>query len=50
MQFPDVTLLTVDDHSGGWDDLQKAHFADGGIFDQLVKRNTPQPSQAILAL
>jgi sulfate/thiosulfate-binding protein len=37
-QFPDVTLLTVDDDLGGWDDLQKAHFADGGIFDQLVKK------------
>jgi sulfate/thiosulfate-binding protein len=37
-QFPDVTLLTVDDDLGGWDDLQKAHFAEGGIFDQLVKK------------
>ncbi|QGQ94106.1 sulfate ABC transporter substrate-binding protein [Paenibacillus psychroresistens] len=37
-QFPDVTLLTVDDDLGGWDDLQKAHFVDGGIFDQLVKK------------
>jgi sulfate/thiosulfate-binding protein len=37
-QFPDVTLLTVDDDLGGWDDLQKAHFADGGIFDQVAKK------------
>ncbi|CAK4825952.1 unnamed protein product [Aphanomyces euteiches] len=37
-QFPDVTLLTVDDDLGGWDELQKTQFAEGGIFDQLVKK------------
>ncbi|QMV41364.1 sulfate ABC transporter substrate-binding protein [Cohnella cholangitidis] len=38
-QFPgvyaDVTLLTVDDNLTGWEDLQQALFADGGLFGQL---------------
>jgi sulfate transport system substrate-binding protein len=37
-QFPDVTLFTVDDDLGGWENLQKAHFIDGGIFDQISKK------------
>jgi sulfate/thiosulfate-binding protein len=37
-QFSNVTLLTVDDDLGGWDGLQKAQFAEGGIFDQVVKK------------
>lgn len=37
-QFPDVTLLTVDNDLGGWEELQKAHFTDGGIFDQVAKK------------
>ena len=34
-QFPKVKLLTVDEIAGGWTKAQKAHFADGGIFDQI---------------
>ena len=34
-QFPKVTLLTVDETFGGWQRAQKAHFADGGVFDQI---------------
>ena len=31
-QFPKIKLVTIDDTFGGW---QKAHFADGGSFDQI---------------
>lgn len=34
-QFPKVKLLTVDEVAGGWSKAQKAHFADGGVFDQI---------------
>ena len=31
--------FTVDEKLGGWAAVQKTHFADGGIFDQIaVKR------------
>jgi sulfate/thiosulfate-binding protein len=33
--FADVTLLTVDDNLTGWEDLQQALFAEGGLFGQL---------------
>ena len=32
--FPDVRLLTVDEVFGGWDKVQKEHFAAGGLLDQ----------------
>jgi sulfate transport system substrate-binding protein len=34
-QFPKVTLYTVDEVFGGWTKAQAAHFADGGVFDQI---------------
>ncbi|RSZ57479.1 sulfate ABC transporter substrate-binding protein [Massilia atriviolacea] len=34
-QFPKVKLFTVDEAAGGWTKAQKAHFADGGVFDQV---------------
>jgi len=34
-QFPKVELFTIDQLFGGWDKAQKAHFADGGVFDQI---------------
>jgi sulfate transport system substrate-binding protein len=34
-QFPAVKLFTIDDLFGGWQKAQKAHFADGGTFDQI---------------
>jgi sulfate/thiosulfate-binding protein len=34
-QFPKLTLFTVDQVFGGWQNAQKTHFADGGIFDQI---------------
>jgi sulfate/thiosulfate-binding protein len=36
-QFPPVPLFTVDEVFGGWDKAQKAHFADGGTFDQIYQ-------------
>lgn len=34
-QFPKIELFTVKDLFGGWQNAQKIHFADGGIFDQI---------------
>jgi len=34
-QFPKMTLFTIDEMFGGWQKAQKAHFADGGIYDQI---------------
>ncbi|SHH86516.1 sulfate ABC transporter substrate-binding protein [Pollutimonas bauzanensis] len=36
-QFPNVKLFTIDDIAGGWDKVQKAHFGDGGVFDQIYQ-------------
>jgi sulfate/thiosulfate-binding protein len=36
-QFPKLKLLTIDDTFGGWAKAQKAHFADGGSFDQIYQ-------------
>lgn len=35
--FADVKLVTLDETFGGWPKAQKAHFADGGSFDQIYK-------------
>ena len=34
-QFAPVKLFTIDEVFGGWTKAQKAHFDDGGIFDQI---------------
>jgi sulfate transport system substrate-binding protein len=31
-----VKLFTIDQVFGGWQKAQKTHFADGGVFDQIV--------------
>jgi len=36
-QFPKMTLFTIDEVFGGWAKAQKAHFADGGLFDQIMQ-------------
>ena len=38
VKFPELELVTVDDAFGGWASAQKAHFADGGTFDQIYAR------------
>jgi len=36
-QFPQIKLFQINE-LGGWTAAQKAHFADGGIFDQIYTR------------
>jgi sulfate/thiosulfate-binding protein len=36
-KFPKVKLFTIDEAFGGWSKVQKAHFDDGGIFDQIYQ-------------
>jgi len=35
--FPKVSLFTIEQVFGGWQQAQKKHFADGGIFDQIYR-------------
>jgi len=35
--FPKVTLFTIQDAFGGWQKASKAHFQDGGTFDQIYQ-------------
>ena len=35
--FAKVQLFTIDEAFGGWQAAQKAHFADGGTFDQIYR-------------
>ncbi len=34
-RFPKINLVTINELFGGWAKAQKAHFDDGGIFDQI---------------
>jgi sulfate/thiosulfate transport system substrate-binding protein len=36
-RFPKLDLITVDSAFGGWKKAQAAHFAEGGVFDQIQK-------------
>lgn len=36
-RFPKLELLTIDKDFGGWQQAQKAHFSDGGSFDQIYQ-------------
>ena len=35
--FQKLSLFTIDEVFGGWQKAQKAHFSDGGWFDQIYK-------------
>jgi sulfate transport system substrate-binding protein len=35
-QFAKLQLVTIDEVFGGWQQAQKTHFNDGGIFDQII--------------
>jgi sulfate/thiosulfate transport system substrate-binding protein len=35
--FPPIKLYTVEEIVGGWQNAQKTHFADGGMFDQIYR-------------
>jgi sulfate transport system substrate-binding protein len=37
-QFPKIRLFRIDEVFGGWQKAQKAHFADGGVFDQIYQK------------
>ena len=37
-QFPKINLFRIDEVFGGWQKAQKAHFADGGVFDQIYQK------------
>lgn len=34
-QFPEINLFTVDEVFGGWQQAQRIHFSDGGLFDKI---------------
>lgn len=36
-RFPKLSLVTIDQHFGGWGKANATHFAEGGVFDQLYK-------------
>ncbi|MCA0406265.1 MAG: sulfate ABC transporter substrate-binding protein [Proteobacteria bacterium] len=35
-KFPKIETFTVEALLGGWDKVQKTHFADGGTYDQIM--------------
>jgi ABC-type sulfate transport system substrate-binding protein len=37
--FPKIQFFTIDEVFGGWQKVQKPHFAEGGIFDQIQAAN-----------
>ncbi|MPW43258.1 sulfate ABC transporter substrate-binding protein [Acinetobacter guerrae] len=37
--FKPLKLVTIDKEFGGWTKVQKQHFDNGGVFDQIVKEN-----------
>ena len=38
-QFPKVDLFTIEAVFGGWTKAQKQHFAEGGTFDVITRKN-----------
>ena len=38
-QFPKVELFTIEAVFGGWTKAQKQHFAEGGTFDLITRKN-----------
>ncbi|EKT61255.1 sulfate ABC transporter substrate-binding protein [Providencia sneebia] len=37
--FPNLQLLTVDKDFGGWTKAQATHFSNGGVFDEINRRD-----------
>jgi sulfate/thiosulfate-binding protein len=35
--FPKIALVTIDEVFGGWENAQRVHFAEGGVFDQIFR-------------
>jgi sulfate/thiosulfate-binding protein len=42
-QFPKVALFTLAEVFGSWSKAQAAHFADGGVFDQIYQARAATP-------
>jgi len=38
-RFPKVELFTIEAVFGGWPKAQKQHFAEGGTFDVITRKN-----------
>ena len=38
-QFSQLKLVTIDEVFGGWKKAQKTHFEEGGVFDQILRRD-----------
>ncbi len=38
-KFPEVKMFSIGEVFGGWEQAQKKHFADGGIFDQIYLKS-----------
>jgi sulfate transport system substrate-binding protein len=38
-QFPEVRLVSIEEAFGGWDQVMKVHFGDGGFLDQAIVAN-----------
>jgi sulfate transport system substrate-binding protein len=36
-RFPELELFSVEDEFGGWQEVQRKHFADGGVFDSIYE-------------
>ena len=36
-KFPAVNMFTLAEMFGSWDEVQRTHFADGGVFDQIYR-------------
>lgn len=36
-RFPEVELVRIGDVFGGWQEAQRTHFSDGGVFDQIYR-------------
>lgn len=36
-RFPKIKMITINETFGGWAAAQKKHFADGAIFDEMLK-------------
>jgi sulfate transport system substrate-binding protein len=39
-EFPPLKVFQVEQAFGGWAHAQALHFAEGGIYDQIVSRST----------
>ncbi|MDH4983095.1 hypothetical protein [Hyphomicrobium sp. D-2] len=35
-KFPPIETFSVEELLGGWEAVQKKHFADGGIYDTIT--------------